>query len=249
MLPMIEAVVATMLPPVIASAWHRASIKTVRRLPTISPHPYPPPLGGLGWGLALRRGSEVAIAGGRDRDRVTTAIDQPHAGALIDGPDRGDREAEFRREATDRLAGFGRGGEQELVIIARRGEARRQIRLVGDRTPRRRGQRQRWQCDRGANLRRIADMAEIGDQPIRDVEHRVRDAGETRSQLDARLGQLKALGERRPVGRRESRQATAQHLKPEERVTDRAADPDPVAWARAAAAELGAGSDLAERGQ
>src|SRR5207302_3455136 len=31
MLPTIEAVVATMLPPVIARAWHSASIRTVRR--------------------------------------------------------------------------------------------------------------------------------------------------------------------------------------------------------------------------
>ncbi len=39
-----------MLPPVIASAWHNASIKTVRRLCTItiSPHPDPPPLAGEG---------------------------------------------------------------------------------------------------------------------------------------------------------------------------------------------------------
>ena len=45
------------------------------------------------------------------------------------------------------------------------------------------------------------------------------------------------------------RVAAAQHQEAEERVADRAADPDPVARAGAAAADLGARDDLADRGQ
>ena len=92
-------------------------------------------------------------------------------------------------------------------------------------------------------------MAEIGDEAIRDVQHRMGDAGETRAQFSARFGQLKAPGQRRPVGRREGRVTAAQHLEPEERVADCAADPDLVAGLRAAPANLGAASNLAERGQ
>ena len=92
-------------------------------------------------------------------------------------------------------------------------------------------------------------MAEIGEQTVGDVEHRVRDAGQARPERGARLGQLEAPDQHGPVGRSEVGVLAAQHLEPEKGVADRAADPDPVAGPRPAAADLGAVGDLADRGQ
>ncbi len=92
-------------------------------------------------------------------------------------------------------------------------------------------------------------MSEIGDQPVRHVAHRMRDSDETRPETGARLGRLKSRNQACALGRIELRILPPQHPQPEMGVADRAADPDPVAGPRTAAADLRAGSDVAERGQ
>ncbi len=92
-------------------------------------------------------------------------------------------------------------------------------------------------------------MAEIGEQPVGDVDHRMRDARQRRPQGHARLGQLKPADQRRAMLGRELRIAAAQYAEPEIGVADRPRNPEVVAGARAAAADLGAGRDLADRGQ
>ena len=81
-------------------------------------------------------------------------------------------------------------------------------------------------------------MAEIGEQPVRHIDHRMGDAGKARPNSGARIGQLKARGERGAVLRRQLLVAAAQHLEPEERIADRAADPDAVARHGAGAADF-----------
>ena len=72
-------------------------------------------------------------------------------------------------------------------------------------------------------------MAEIGDEAIGYVAHRVGDSGQPRSELDARLGQLESRDQRGPLLRRKLRIAAAQGRETEKRVADRAGDPDTVA--------------------
>src|ERR1700693_2068881 len=65
--------------------------------------------------------SEVAIAGGFDRQLVAARIEQTHPLAALDRADRGDRQRQLGPEFRDRLARFRRRDEQQLVIGARRG--------------------------------------------------------------------------------------------------------------------------------
>src|SRR5258706_3125077 len=125
----------------------------------------------------------MPVAGGGDRDGFAGGIDEAHSGAAFDGSDRGDRELKLRREGTDAIAGVGWRGKQQLVIIAGGGEPRRQVRSAGDEPLYRRRQWQPRQRDGRADLRGLADMAEIGDETVGYIAHPVGDAGEEPSEL------------------------------------------------------------------
>src|SRR4029077_13974356 len=101
----------------------------------------------------------------------------------------------------------------------------------------------------GRHAGHLANMAEIGEEPIRHVDHRVSDAGEARAQLSTRVWELETRGERSAMLGRQLLVAAAQHLKPEKRVADGAADPDPVARLGTVATDFPVLRDLADRGQ
>ena len=112
------------------------------------------------------------------------------------------------------IAGVAAGGrgKQQLVIVAGRREPRRQIGLLLRQT-RRRPRKAAAEANStvAADARCLADMPEIGDQPVRHVAHGMRDAGEARPEPGARLGQLKARDQQaraRPGRAANTRRAT-----------------------------------------
>ena len=150
--------------------------------------------------------SEMAVAGGsrpRRRDRPPSTRRTPSPASIR--PIGVDRDAEPRAEAAYGGGRFGAGGEQQLVIVAARCETRRHAGVERQDGTRRRRQRQRRQLDDRADMRGLADMAEIGEQPVGHVDHRLRDPGQRRPQVDPRLA---AAGSGRSV-RRDARPRAA----------------------------------------
>src|SRR5436305_4883999 len=92
-------------------------------------------------------------------------------------------------------------------------------------------------------------MPKIRYEAVGDVAHRMRNAGETGAEHGARLGELKAGGERSTCFRGELGVAAAQHGKPEMGIADRAADPNAVAWPGPPATDLASDGNVADRGQ
>src|SRR5436305_7379404 len=92
-------------------------------------------------------------------------------------------------------------------------------------------------------------MPKIRYEAVGDVAHRMRNAGETGAEHGARLGELKAGGERSTRFCGELGVAAAQHGKPEMSITNRAADPDTITRPGLAATDLAPGGDLANGGQ
>src|SRR5262249_53626970 len=92
-------------------------------------------------------------------------------------------------------------------------------------------------------------MSEIGNEPVGYIEHRMGDTGQPRPQFDTRLRQLETPDQRDSLFSWHRFMATSQHLQTQDRIADRTGYPDPVPGARAAAADLGAGGNLADRGQ
>src|ERR1051326_3989576 len=92
-------------------------------------------------------------------------------------------------------------------------------------------------------------MPKIGDEAVRDIEHRMGYARETRPQLDPRLRQLEPPDQRGSRVGRERRVSPAQYGEAEERITDCAGDPDLIVRPCAAAADLSPDGDVANGGQ
>ena len=169
MLPTIEAVVETMLMLVIPSAWHSASIRTVRRAAGTDDV-----CGAAKAGAAMLRNGDIRGSRPRSgccRHRPAARPRQPRSSRSRDN--RGARAP--RREAADGLADFRWRGKQQLIDdrLLRRGA--RADRDARGRLPRSRGERQRSERDRGAGARGIADMTKVGQESVGDVEHRMRD--------------------------------------------------------------------------
>ena len=80
---------------------------------------------------------------------------------------------EHRGQIRDRFCRTGRRGEQQLVIVAARREPCSHAGFRGDDDARPRRQRQRRQLDDAGDARSLADVSEIGDQAIGDVDHRM----------------------------------------------------------------------------
>ena len=164
------------------------------------------------------------------------------------GPDRadaGEREVEPARERFDLGAPFGRRGEQQLVVVA-----------AGERRVARAGQvagggreRQRVGMQLGADPGDLEDVAEVGDQAVRDVDRRARDAAQRLAEREARPRQAIALDQ---IGARVARRPRARLAAPSGPARRRRACPRPrrrrPAWrrCRSSAAPVG---HLADRGQ
>ena len=109
------------------------------------------------------------------RSSVPGAVDQAQARFRIDGAHPRDRRAGPCRPPPCTAARAGsRRGEAQLVIVAAGGaEAAPQLRRLARQH---RAGRQRVDVQRGADLRRGQDVAEVAHQPIRNIDRRMRDA-------------------------------------------------------------------------
>ena len=94
-----------------------------------------------------------------------------------------------------------------------------------------------------------AEVAEVRDQPVRDVDRARRHPDQRRPEREPGLGQAEALGKRGAVLRRECGEFAAHCPQAQRRVADGAGDVDVVARARARAGETGACSYRAEGGE
>src|SRR5271170_2114590 len=92
-------------------------------------------------------------------------------------------------------------------------------------------------------------MAEIGQQTVGNIDHRMRGPAQRGAERYPRFGGPKAGDQGGAVLLGQFRMGAAQHEKPEKRVADSARDPDHVAGAGAAAADLHSVRDFTDRGQ
>ena len=181
---------------------------------------------------ALRRERHRRAIGAAHRDARRTGQEGAHAG---------DRHTAARRGAGQRGFGVRRHGEQQFIVVAA-GQAQRQP-VAAARAAAESGTeaasmtapsppaRQRW--------------PQVLHQPVGHIETGMRKPGHRAAQRQARLRQAVAAGEKTiRVG-----DLAACGAQAERAVADGAADPQPVARPRAAAAQRRTGRHMADDGQ
>src|SRR5215469_5284882 len=193
--------------------------------------------------------SEVAVTGAVDLNCASVGVDEADACAGFDPADPRDRESQPGRERRYSFCRFDRSREQQLVVVTGCSKVRTKLGLATDDLSCSARQRQFIQFDDGGYIGCSANMTEISEQSIGDVDHRTRDARQKLTQLDTRVWQLKpadqiiaSLGCQITIG-------PPQYLESKEGVTDRSGNPDEVAGAGAAAPNLHACSDFSDGGQ
>ena len=147
---------------------------------------------------------------------------------------------------------FGRVGgrcKQQFVIVPRSGKPRADTRVALHDGSRRKRQGQQIQFDDGRDSRSLADVTEIGEEAVGDVDHGMRDAAQSGTEFRARLGQAETPDQVIAVLGCEMRISPTQQIEPEERIADRAGNPYEIARLGAAAADFLTCRDLADRGQ
>ena len=126
-------------------------------------------------------------------------VEQAHARSRLDHADRRDRQASSAASARSR-----RSPPAGRRTAARNRRRRSRAAPAGSRLLLRRPTPAAGESGSGASRQRradprgLADMAEIGEQAVRHVAHRMRDADQARPERGARLGQLEAA---RPAAR------------------------------------------------
>ena len=100
-----------------------------------------------------------------------------------------------------------------------------------------------------ADLRSLADVTEIGEEAVGDVDHGMRDAAQSGTEFRARLRQAETPDQVIAVLGREIGISPTQQIEPEERIADRAGNPYEIARLGAAAPDFLTCRDLADRGQ
>ena len=153
-----------------------------------------------------------------------------------------------RADSATILFGSNGCGKQQLVIVAAArergwmpGSASTTVRAAADSGS--------GPIDARSDLRSFADVAEIGQKTVRDIDHRARDAAQQRAEFGARIGQAEAADQMFAMLGRQFPVASAQHPQPEKRIANRAGDPYKIARLGAAAPDFRACRDLADGGQ
>ena len=82
--------------------------------------------------------------------------------------------------------------------------------------------RQQSQLDDGRHIGGLADMAEIGEEAVGNVDHGMRDAAQSGTDFSARIGHPEAADQIVAILGSEIRISPAQHVEPKEGIADRA---------------------------
>ena len=167
---------------------------------------------------------------------------QNHASASREGTHVRDLHTRrTRRGQQGRALSRGHGNRQFIVVAASQHVAPER-RIGRQNASRRARQRNPIAFDPRLESRRIGDVADIGQQPVRDVSGGCRYSDEAWPEGGARLRQTIALLQRAALQLASSRQQA------ERGIADRAAHPEFVPCPRAAASQSLAARDLAEGG-
>jgi class 3 adenylate cyclase len=192
----------------------------------------------------VRKCSEVLPPGFEDGKFPTELIQNVKAWLDPDLADAGERQIEPTRESLDLLPLCGRRCEQQLVVVAagQRGVAGAGQVARGGR------ERQLIGVHLGADPGDVKDVPEVGDETVRDIDRRARDAAQRLAERETRPGQAIALDEvgTRLVGDLE---LALQHLQAQRGVAERAGDPDVVARFGPRAQQGRASWYLSDRGE
>src|SRR5271157_3431216 len=98
-------------------------------------------------------------------------------------------------------------------------------------------------------MRGLADVSEIGEETIGDIDHRVRNPGQERTETGARIGNPEAINQESTMRRLELGIGPAQEAETQERISDRPRNPDEIAGTGAAAPNFASLGNLPDRGQ
>src|SRR5579885_47829 len=158
--------------------------------------------------------SEMAPADPVDRNLAARGIQKTHTGPGANPPDTGDRHGTCGAGSGDRGGMLRSGGEKQFIIVAAGSKTWQQARVGRRQHACRRRQRQCRQLDDGGHSRLFADVTEIGDQPVRNVDHRVGEPKQRRAERDPRFGKLETPNECGVVLARKPGMVAAQHTEP-----------------------------------
>ena len=126
---------------------------------------------------------------------LAVGVDHGHPTARADGTDAGQRQVQVRREGAERVRRRWRRCERQLVVVAAGERHRQQYGIGRHRRPPGVGQRHARGLDPRRNAGRGADVAQIADQPVRQVDRRVCQPDQPRAERAARLWQPVAPGQ------------------------------------------------------
>ena len=155
-----------------------------------------------------------------------------------------------RRPIASMASRLDRGrAEEQLVVVAAGHEVGDRRLAPVDSAPGRCRERHGVRIDARRDPRFLAEVAQVRDQPIGDVDRARREPDKRRAEREPGHGQAEALGKCCVVLRREVREAAAHGAQAQCRVADGSGDVDVVAFARARAGEAGIACDRAEGGQ
>ena len=118
----------------------------------------------------------------------------------------------------------GPDGEQQLVVVAAGEERRQQARVIIQRRAGGVGQRHAGGLDLGPEARGLANVTEIGDEPIGDIDDPMGEADKALAKRQSRAGQPVAVDGVIPVRRRQTSGASLERHQAKRPVPDTAGD-------------------------